>query len=61
MLPTLKQKLAVQFIETILQINFDGDLNNINDVSSFLSNYLDFAKQTYTELKCEYEAYRGER
>ena len=54
---TSRQKAAVHFCEQWLNITFEGDINNFNQVSTFLSNYLEEAKSLYTEIKCEYEAY----
>lgn len=55
--PTEKQLSAVRFVEYILGITCK-DLSR-HGVSKFLSEYLTLAKQTYTELKSEYEADRG--
>ena len=41
---TNRQKVAVRFCETWLDISFEGDINNFNQVSNFLSTYLDAAK-----------------
>lgn len=41
---TERQKNAVAFCEEWLHIEFKGDINNFNDVSSFLSLHLDVAK-----------------
>lgn len=54
---TGKQKAAVHFCEQWLNITFNGDINNFQQVSYFLSAYLDDAKQLYEEVKCEYESY----
>lgn len=54
---TEKQRSAVKYCELWLCIEFDGDINNFNDCSLFLSTYLEEAKQTEMELRCEYEAY----
>ena len=56
---TIKQVAAVHFCECILNIHFEGDINNKQECSHFLSENLEQAKQMYTELKCEYEADRG--
>lgn len=56
---TIKQVTAVHFCEYMLNISFKGDINNRQECSRFLSEYLKQAKQMYTELKCEYEADRG--
>lgn len=54
---TDKQKSAVHFCEEWLHISFEGNINSRQDVSEFLSEYLDEAKDLYMEIKCEYEAY----
>lgn len=54
---TPRQKAAVHFCEQWLNITFEGDINNFNEVSEFLSEYLDDAKTTALEISCEYEAY----
>lgn len=54
---TDKQKAAVHFCEQWLNITFEGNINDFQQVSYFLSIYLDEAKSLYNEVKCEYEAY----
>ena len=54
---TDRQKSAVHFCEEWLHITFEGDIDNRLQVSNFLSEYLDEAKMTYEEIRCEYEAY----
>ena len=54
---TNRQKAAVQFCEQWLSISFEGNIENKEQVSQFLSEYLDDAKNLYTEIRCEYEAY----
>lgn len=54
---TNKQKAAVHFCEQWLNVTFEGDINNFQQVSYFLSIYLDDAKQLYDEIACEYESY----
>ena len=56
---TAKQKSAVYFCEQFLNIPFKGNINSNLECSSFLSEYLNIAKQMYYELKGEYEADRG--
>lgn len=56
---TIKQVAAVHFCEYMLNIHFEGNINNKQECSHFLSEYLEQAKQMYTELKCEYETDRG--
>ena len=55
-----KQKAAVHFCEKWLDVTFNGDINNFNQVSAFLSEYLEEAKSYYREIECEYEAYLWE-
>ena len=54
---TNRQKAAVHFCEQWLHITFEGDINDFQQVSYFLSIYLDEAKSLYNEVKCEYESY----
>lgn len=54
---TERQKSAVHFCEEWLHISFDGDINDRTQVSNFLAEYLDDAKNIYEEIRCEYEAY----
>ena len=54
---TDKQKAAVHFCEQWLNVTFNGDINNFQQVSNFLSIYLEEAKSLYNEIKCEYESY----
>lgn len=54
---TAKQQAAVRYCEEWLCIEFDGDINNFNDCSLFLSIYLEDAKQAALELSCEFESY----
>lgn len=54
---TDRQKAAIHFCESWLQIKFTGNINDFYEVSDFLSEYLELAKDQYTEIKCEYEAY----
>lgn len=58
---TKRQQAAVRYCEQWLCIEFDGNINSFNDCSYFLKIYLDEAKQTEMELRCEYEAYMWER
>ena len=44
---TEKQKSAVKFVEEWLNITFTGNINDFYEVSDFLSEYLDEAKQMY--------------
>ena len=54
---TERQKSAVHFCEEWLHISFEGDINDRTQVSNFLAEYLDDAKNIYEEIRCEYEAY----
>ncbi len=56
---TDKQKNAVKFVKDILQIEFKGNIDDWRDVSPFLNDYLQQAKNFILELKCEYETDRG--
>lgn len=60
MATTKRQKAAVEFCEMWLQIEFDGDRNNFREVSNFLSQHLDTAKNIAREIQCEYEGYMDE-
>lgn len=42
---TERQKKAVVFIEKILDVDFEGDINNYRQVSDFLNKYLEDAKE----------------
>ena len=54
---TPKQKGAVKFVEEWLNITFTGNINDFYEVSDFLSEYLDEAKQMYDEVYNEYTSY----
>lgn len=54
---TDRQKNAIHFCEEWLHISFEGNINSRQDVSDFLSEYLDEANCLYMEIRCEYEAY----
>lgn len=54
---TNRQKAAVHFCERWLHITFEGNIENRNQVSTFLNNYLQDAKNLYEEAACDYEAY----
>lgn len=41
---TKKQKSAISFCEEVLNISFNGNINNFNEVSEFLGTYLEQAK-----------------
>ena len=54
---TNKQKAAVHFCEQWLNITFEGNIEDKHQVSTFLEEYLQEAKDLYNEIKYEYEAY----
>lgn len=54
---TDRQKAAVHFCEQWLNITFNGNIENKYEVSAFLGEYLQEAKDLYNEIRCEYEAY----
>ena len=54
---TTRQKGAVKFVEEWLNITFTGNINDFYEVSDFLSEYLDEAKQMYDEVYNEYTSY----
>lgn len=56
---TPKQRAAIEFCRRVLNVEFFGDINSGRQCSKFLEQYLEIAKQHYTELKCEYETERG--
>ena len=57
---TDKQKAAVEFCEQWLDITFKGNIEDKHQVSIFLSEYLQEAKDLYDEIRCEYESYLWE-
>ena len=57
---TDRQKAAVQFCEQWLDVTFEGNIEDKYQVSIFLSEYLQEAKDLYNEIRCEYEAYLWE-
>ena len=54
---TDRQKAAIHFCEQWLNITFEGNINNRFEVSIFLREYLQEAKNLYDEIRCDYEAY----
>lgn len=48
--PTKKMIEAVSFVENILNIEFEGNIKDFYEVSDFLSNYLDEAKDRMNDL-----------
>lgn len=57
LMTTPRQKAAVHFCEEWLDVPFEGDINNYTEVSEYLSEYLQEAKNLCEEITCEYEAY----
>lgn len=57
---TDRQKAAIHFCEQWLDITFEGNIEDKYQVSIFLSEYLQEAKDLYNEIRCEYEAYLWE-
>lgn len=51
---TNRQKAAVHFCEQWLNITFEGDINNFQQVSYFLSIYLDEAKEIANDACASY-------
>ena len=54
---TPKQRGALTFCECVLGIQFEGNRYDFYDVSDFLSEYLEEAKQVARELTCSYSSY----
>ena len=54
---TNRQKAAVNFCEQWLNITFEGNIEDKHQVSIFLQEYLQEAKNLYDEIRCDYEAY----
>ena len=54
---TKRQRAAVHFCEQWLNITFEGNIEDKYQVSIFLGEYLQDAKDLYNEVRCEYEAY----
>ena len=54
---TDRQKAAIHFCEQWLNITFNGNINNRFEVSIFLEEYLQEAKNLYDEIRCDYETY----
>ena len=48
---------ALAFCEKVLDIQFEGNRHDFYEVSDFLSEYLEEAKQTAIELSCMYSSY----
>ena len=54
---TKRQRADVHFCEQWLNITFEGNIEDKYQVSIFLGEYLQDAKNLYNEVRCEYEAY----
>lgn len=54
---TDRQKAAIHFCEQWLNITFDGNIEDKHQVSIFLQEYLQEAKNLYDEIRCDYKAY----
>lgn len=54
---TDRQKAAIHFCEQWLNITFEGNINDRCQVSVFLEEYLQEAKNLYDEIRCDYKAY----
>lgn len=54
---TSKQRGALTFCEGVLGIQFEGNRYDFYEVSDFLSEYLEEAKQVARELTCSYSSY----
>ena len=54
---TERQRAAVHFCEQWLNVTFEGNIEDKYQVSIFLGEYLQDAKNLYNEVRCEYEAY----
>ena len=54
---TKRQRAAVHFCEQWLNITFEGNIEDKYQVSIFLGEYLQEAKDLYDEVRCEYESY----
>ena len=54
---TKRQRAAVHFCEQWLNVTFEGNINDKYQVSVFLGEYLQDAKNLYNEVRCEYESY----
>lgn len=54
---TKRQRAAVRYCENILDIKFNGDINNFNQVSKFLDYYLESAKTREEDILQCYDDY----
>ena len=58
---TKKQRDAVAYCEQMLCTSFEGNIDNPYEVSSFLEDNLQLAKQTEVELYAEFSAYNWDK
>ena len=54
---TKRQRAAVRYCENMLNIKFNGDINNFNQVSLFLDEYLECAKVREEDILQCYDDY----
>ena len=54
---TKRQRAEVRYCENMLDIKFNGDINNFNQVSSFLNQYLEEAKIREEDILQCYDDY----
>lgn len=54
---TKRQRAAVRYCENMLDIKFNGDINNFNQVSKFLDYYLEEAKIREEDILQCYDDY----
>lgn len=54
---TKKQKNTVHFIESWCDITFEGNINDFFEVSDFISDYLDIAKEVALDAITSYTSY----
>ena len=54
---TKRQRAAVRYCENMLDIKFNGDINNFNQVSEFLDYYLESAKTREEDILQCYDDY----
>lgn len=52
---TEKQKTAIKFCEDILVVKFRGDVSDFQEVSDFLSEYLEKAKTAFLDIMHSYD------
>lgn len=51
---TERQRNAVSFVEEWCDITFEGDINNFYEVSDFLADHLDIAKEIAADATASY-------